>query len=108
VPVRHRFLLLGSKIALLGCELLGCSSPPHVTFWCRHNFSYVDQIYDGLLADGVRPFVELSFMPKKLAARDVLHAFWYKQNVSPPKDYAKWDNLITRFTGTSRGPLRDR
>jgi xylan 1,4-beta-xylosidase len=63
-----------------------------------YNFSYVDQIYDGLLASGVRPFVEISFMPKKLAARDVLHAFWYKQNVSPPKDYAKWDALITRFT----------
>src|SRR5580658_9172162 len=62
-----------------------------------YNFSYVDQIYDGLLASGVRPFVELSFMPKKLAARDALHAFWYKQNVSPPKDYAKWDALITRF-----------
>jgi xylan 1,4-beta-xylosidase len=63
-----------------------------------YNFSYVDQIYDGLLANKVRPFVELSFMPKKLAARDALHAFWYKQNVSPPKDYAKWDNLITAFT----------
>ena len=62
------------------------------------NFSYVDQIYDGLLANGVRPFVELSFMPKKLAAKDALHAFWYKQNVSPPKDYAKWDELITQFT----------
>src|SRR5579871_6918530 len=62
------------------------------------NFSYVDQIYDGLLADGVRPFVELSFMPKKLASRDALHAFWYKQNVSPPKDYAKWDEMITQFT----------
>jgi xylan 1,4-beta-xylosidase len=63
-----------------------------------YNFSYVDQIYDGLLASGVRPFVEISFMPKKLAAHDLLHAFWYKQNVSPPKDYAKWDALITRFT----------
>jgi xylan 1,4-beta-xylosidase len=62
-----------------------------------YNFSYVDQIYDGLLAHGVRPFVELSFMPKKLAAHDVLHAFWYKQNISPPKDYAKWDAFITRF-----------
>jgi len=62
------------------------------------NFSYVDQIYDGLLANGVRPFVELSFMPKKLASnRDALHAFWYKQNVSPPKDYAKWDEMITQF-----------
>jgi len=62
------------------------------------NFSYVDQIYDGLLASGVRPFVELSFMPKKLASnKDALHAFWYKQNVSPPKDYAKWDELMTQF-----------
>jgi len=62
------------------------------------NFSYVDQIYDALLANGVRPFVELSFMPKKLASNeDALHAFWYKQNVSPPKDYGKWDDMITRF-----------
>jgi xylan 1,4-beta-xylosidase len=61
------------------------------------NFSYVDQVYDGLLANGVRPFVELSIMPKKLAAREVLHAFWYKQNVAPPKDYAKWDDLITQL-----------
>ncbi len=33
-----------------------------------YNFSYVDQIYDGLLANGVRPYVEMSFMPKKLAS----------------------------------------
>ncbi|HEX7423484.1 MAG TPA: glycosyl hydrolase family 39 [Terriglobales bacterium] len=64
----------------------------------QYNFSYVDQVYDGLLANGVRPFIELSFMPKKLAARDALHAFWYKQNVSPPKDWNKWDDLITQFT----------
>jgi xylan 1,4-beta-xylosidase len=64
----------------------------------QYNFSYVDQIYDNLLANGVRPFVELSFMPKKLAAKEMLHAFWYKPNVSPPKDYAKWDDMITQFT----------
>ena len=62
-----------------------------------YNFSYVDQIYDGLLANGVKPFVEISFMPRKLAARPDLHAFWYKQNVAPPKDYAKWDSLVTQF-----------
>ncbi len=28
----------------------------------------------------------------------MLHAFWYKPYVSPPKDYAKWDDLITQFT----------
>ncbi len=63
-----------------------------------YNFSYVDQVYDGLLQNGVRPFVELSFMPKKLASRDAPHAFWYKQNVAPPKDWAKWDDLIYQFT----------
>ncbi len=62
-----------------------------------YNFSYVDQIYDGLLADGVKPFVELSFMPTKLAAASKLQAFWYKPNVSPPKDWSKWDGLITAF-----------
>lgn len=63
----------------------------------NHNFSYVDQIYDGLLQDGIRPFVELSFMPRKLAARQDIHPFWYKQVVAPPKDYARWDDLIRHF-----------
>ncbi len=63
-----------------------------------YNFSYVDQIYDGLLANHVRPFVELSFMPRKMASDPAaLHAFWYKQNVSPPKDYTLWDGMITAF-----------
>src|SRR6201987_492769 len=62
-----------------------------------YNFSYVDQIYDGLLAAGVRPFVELSFMPKKLAAKEIIQSFWYKPNVSPPKNWARWDDLITQF-----------
>ncbi len=61
-----------------------------------YNFAYVDQIYDGLLKDGVRPVVEISFMPKKLAFNpDALHPFWYKQNVSPPKSLERWDALMT-------------
>jgi xylan 1,4-beta-xylosidase len=63
-----------------------------------YNFAYVDQIYDGLLKNGVRPFVEISFMPKKLAFNpDALHPFWYKQNVSPPKSMDAWDDLIRHF-----------
>src|ERR1700678_717742 len=62
-----------------------------------YNFSYVDQIYDGLLQNGVRPFVDISFIPKKLALRQDVHPFWYKQIVSPPKDYKKWDNMIRAF-----------
>jgi len=62
-----------------------------------YNFSYVDQIYDGLLANNVKPYVELSFMPSKLAVRPDVHSFWYRPHVAPPKDYAKWDDLVTQF-----------
>jgi len=63
-----------------------------------YNFSYVDQVYDGLLKNGVRPFVEISFMPRKLAFNpDALHPFWYKQNVSLPKSLDRWDDLIKHF-----------
>jgi xylan 1,4-beta-xylosidase len=62
-----------------------------------YNFTYVDQIYDGLLANGVKPFVELSFMPKQLAARLDYHPFWYHPIVSPPGDYTKWNALIDAF-----------
>ncbi|MGH9433598.1 MAG: GH39 family glycosyl hydrolase [Terriglobia bacterium] len=63
-----------------------------------YNFSYVDQIYDGLLANGVRPVVEISFMPRKLAANpDDSHLFWYKASASPPKSWDQWDALMTRL-----------
>ena len=63
-----------------------------------YNWSYVDHIYDGLLDNGVKPFVELSFMPKKMASRLDYHAFWYKQIVAPPADYNKWGALVRAFT----------
>jgi len=64
----------------------------------EYNFTYVNQIYEGLIAQGVRPVVEISFMPKKLAFNpDALHPFWYKQNVSPPKSMERWDDLIRAF-----------
>jgi xylan 1,4-beta-xylosidase len=62
-----------------------------------YNFSYVDQIYDGLLQSGVRPYVELSFMPGKLAASPIFQSFWYKPIVSPPKSWEKWDDLVSHF-----------
>lgn len=62
-----------------------------------YNFTYVDQIYDGLLKQGVRPFVEISFMPEKLAARPDRHNFWYHPFVAPPKDYERWDELMRQF-----------
>jgi xylan 1,4-beta-xylosidase len=65
-----------------------------------YNFSYVDQIYDGLLQEGLRPVVELDFMPSQLSAKpDARYDdFWYGPNVYPPKDYNRWGNLVAAFT----------
>ncbi|TAN02630.1 MAG: glycosyl hydrolase family 39 [Rhodanobacteraceae bacterium] len=64
----------------------------------HYNFSYVDQIYDGLLARGVKPFVELSFMPEALSSDpSKQQSFWYHPNPMPPKSYAEWDAMIKAF-----------
>ena len=63
----------------------------------RFNFLYVDQIYDFMLDHGVRPFVELSFMPEAFASSGN-RIFAYKGNVSPPRDWKNWYDLVRAFT----------
>jgi xylan 1,4-beta-xylosidase len=58
-----------------------------------YNFQYIDALYDALLGMKIRPFVELGFMPSKLASGDKT-VFWWKGNITPPKDPAKWSGLI--------------
>ena len=60
----------------------------------RYNWQYIDDVYDFLLRIGMKPFVELGFMPKALASGNG-SIFWWNANVTPPKDYTKWDGLIT-------------
>ena len=58
-----------------------------------YNFMYVDDVFDFLLSIGVKPFVELSFMPEKLASGKTT-IFWWKANVTPPKDHKRWADLV--------------
>ncbi|HJR13303.1 MAG TPA: hypothetical protein VJ833_05330 [Rhodanobacteraceae bacterium] len=61
-----------------------------------YSFFNADQIFDFLVSIGMKPFVELSFMPTALqSGGDIV--FFYKANVTPPRDYAKWAGLITRL-----------
>ncbi len=84
-----------------------------------YNFQYVDLVYDYLLSIGVRPFVELGFMPDDLATirtnlagpdgmvddpanpgkKRRVSVFWWKSNVTPPKDPQKWNALVTAIVG---------
>ena len=59
-----------------------------------HSFFNADQICDFLLSIGMKPFVELSFMPTTLASGSKT-VFHYAANVTPPKNYAKWAELIS-------------
>lgn len=59
---------------------------------CRSFFN-TDQIFDFLLSIGMKPFVELSFMPRALASGTTT-VFHYRGNVTPPRDYDAWSALI--------------
>ena len=63
-----------------------------------YSFFNADSIVDFLLSIGVRPFVELSFMPTTLSSGDTT-VFKYRGNVTPPKDDRGWAALITRLVG---------
>jgi xylan 1,4-beta-xylosidase len=61
-----------------------------------YSFFNVDQIFDFLLSIGMRPFVELSFMPSALSSGNQT-VFHYRANVTAPKDYAQWSVFIRRL-----------
>jgi xylan 1,4-beta-xylosidase len=59
-----------------------------------YDFTGVDRVYDTVLELGLRPVVELSFMPRDLAADPSKTVFEYQAIVSPPKDWQRWYDLI--------------
>jgi len=59
-----------------------------------HDFSRIDAVYDQLLGIGLRPIVELSFMPRDLAADPTLTVFDYRAIISPPRDWDRWAALV--------------
>jgi len=63
----------------------------------EYNFMYVDVLFDFLQSIGMKPFVEVGFMPGALASGHQ-SIFWWRGNVTPPKDYDKWAALIRALT----------
>ena len=61
-----------------------------------YSFFNADQIVDFLLSIGMRPFVELSFMPETLASGQTT-VFRYRGNVTPPVSYKQWGTLIHKL-----------
>ncbi|MEZ0537056.1 helix-turn-helix domain-containing protein [Caldicellulosiruptoraceae bacterium PP1] len=60
------------------------------------NFSYIDRVIDFILSIGLKPFIELGFMPSKLAKTNNT-IFYRKSIISMPYDINKWNLLIKEF-----------
>ena len=64
-----------------------------------YNWQYIDELYDRMLAIGVKPFVELGFFPKDMAAENSKTQMWWKGDVSVDRNnFGKWHDLIKAFT----------
>ncbi len=60
----------------------------------RYSFFNVDSVFEYLLEIGMKPFIELGFMPEALASGSET-CFYYKANITPPKDYNQWEELVS-------------
>lgn len=59
----------------------------------EYNFTYLDLVMDNYKEVGLKPFLELGFMPDKLAS-DKQTIFYWKGNTTPPKSYEGWCDLV--------------
>ena len=62
-----------------------------------YNWQYIDLVFDAMLERHIRPLVELGFMPDCLKSGEQT-IFWWKGNVTPPKDMQAWQELVEAFT----------
>ncbi len=71
-----------------------------------YDWTILDRIFDTYRASGVRPYVEIGFMPKALSPEPEPYQHSWKNGVPsklntgwayPPKDYAKWGELVFQW-----------
>jgi xylan 1,4-beta-xylosidase len=61
-----------------------------------YNWQYVDDLYDRMLARGIRPFVEMTFFPKDIS-HDTGGLCWWNAHATPPQDFTRWKEVIEHF-----------
>ena len=74
-----------------------------------YNWTIVDRIFDTYLERGLKPYVQIGFMPRELSVKpepyqhhwtpkaryDEIYTGW----AYPPTDYAKWAELVFQWAG---------
>lgn len=74
-------------------QVMGIPIGEHIV---ETNFYKVGVLYDNILALGMKPFVEISFMPQ-LLAKDPTRSFVYGSVPSMPKDMGLWQKFIQEY-----------
>ncbi len=59
-----------------------------------YQWTIADNVIDNIISKGFKPIISLTYMPDDLALDPNNRNDWNNANVSPPKDYNKWRNLI--------------
>ena len=71
-----------------------------------YNWTILDRIFDTFHAAGIKPLVEVGFMPEALSTHPKPYRHSFPQNSAgtiytgwayPPKDYQKWSELVFQF-----------
>jgi xylan 1,4-beta-xylosidase len=72
-----------------------------------YNWTIVDRIFDAYLESGVRPCVQIGFMPEALSVKPQPYRHHWTPTMKydeiftrwayPPKDYAKWGELTYQW-----------
>lgn len=75
-------------------DVLGIPGTDHLQ---QISFRRCGQVYDNVLACGMKPFVELSFMPSPLARQAADPHVLYGANTNPPQDLNRWGQFIEAF-----------
>lgn len=90
--------ILNTSTSLYIPKLPNGFTPLPATSQDPYRFFNVDQIYDFLVENGMRPYVELSSMPQALqAAPPPFQIFLYDYNPSEPSSYDQWGKLVGDF-----------
>src|ERR1043165_7932191 len=73
----------------------------------HYDWTIVDRIFDTYLERGLKPYVQLGFMPKALSTRPDLYPSEFpagkmvpvdRGQAYPPKDFSKWGELCFQWT----------
>lgn len=68
-----------------------------------YDWTIIDKIFDTFIERGMKPLVELGFMPEALSVKPVPYRHSWPETFStgwayPPKDYDKWAELVYQLT----------